>query len=140
MSSDSASMPAGKFGFLESAVMKLLARPAVVSDVQVLTAHFRLITLQGDALKGADWVPGQKVQMQFGGFVSRTFTPIAWDAAKGETRLVGFSHGDGPGARWVVGAKPGDACVVFGPRRSLDVGSVPRPALFFGDETSFGLA
>ncbi|WP_291780346.1 hypothetical protein [Luteibacter sp.] len=59
--------------------------------------RFRLITLGGDALKQVAWTPGDKLQLMFGGWMQRTYTPIEWDALKGRTRLLAFIHGDSPG-------------------------------------------
>jgi hypothetical protein len=52
--------------------------------------RFRLITLEGLALAGVTWTPGQKIQIAMGSaFVARTYTPIEWDAAAGRTRILG---------------------------------------------------
>jgi ferric-chelate reductase (NADPH) len=115
-------------------------RTAQVCDVRVLTPHFRLLTFKGDDLKNVDWQPGQKVQVLVGGFAKRTFTPMLWDARSGSTRLLGYAHGDAPGARWLAGLQVGDPCQWVGPRQSTRLNDVRRPALVFGDETSFALA
>lgn len=133
-------VPSKAAGRFQSFLVKLFARSATVASVQVLTNRFRLITLAGATLKKAAWRPGQKVQVQLGNFVSRTYTPITWDRSEGTTRLLAFIHGDGPGAAWAASLNRGDKCQIFGPRRSLDLTAVPRPAVFFGDETSIGLA
>jgi len=136
--------PAPKYGrspgFLEGAVLKLFTRAASVTAVEAVTDTFRLITLSGEALQGAEWTPGQKVQIQFGGWVQRTYTPISWDVRGGSTQILACMHGDSPGANWARSLAPGDACSLFGPRGSLDLNALGRPALLFGDETSFGLA
>jgi NADPH-dependent ferric siderophore reductase len=74
------------------------------------------------------------------GLSARTYTPMSWDAGKGTTRLLAFSHGDGPGSRWASGLREGDTCQFLGPRRSLDLAGLVAPVVLFGDETSFGLA
>ncbi|HYQ15170.1 MAG TPA: SIP domain-containing protein, partial [Polyangiaceae bacterium] len=51
-----------------------------------------------------------------------------------------FSHGVGPGAEWGNTLKVGDGCSLFGPRDSLDLNGLTRPALLFGDETTFALS
>jgi NADPH-dependent ferric siderophore reductase len=73
-------------------------------------------------------------------FVSRTFTPIDWDVAKGTTRILGYAHGGGPGSDWIRAAAAGGECDVFGPRASLDVGHAAGTRVVLGDETSIGLA
>ncbi|WP_441235092.1 siderophore-interacting protein [Bradyrhizobium sp. 930_D9_N1_4] len=116
-------------------------RPARVAAVETLSPHLRLIELEGDALKDVAWTAGQKIQVAMGaGLSARTYTPMSWDTRKGSTRLLAFSHGDGPGSRWVRGLREGDTCQFFGPRRSLDLAGFEAPVVVFGDETSFGLA
>ncbi|MFS3135555.1 siderophore-interacting protein [Gluconacetobacter sacchari] len=113
---------------------------ATVSTSEDVAENFRLITLEGPALRGAAWAPGHKIQIAMGSaFVARTYTPIEWDAA-GRTLLLGYSHGQGPGSAWLGGARPGDSCDIFGPRRSLDLGALPGALAVLGDETSIGLA
>lgn len=115
-------------------------RPARVTAVETLSPHFRLVDLEGDALKDVAWAVGQKVQVAIGtGLTARTYTPMSWDADRGATRILAFSHGDGPGSRWASGLRAGDTCQFFGPRRSLDLSGLETPVVLFGDETSFGL-
>ncbi len=116
-------------------------RPARIAAVETLSPHFRLIDLEGDALRDVAWSAGQKIQVAMGsGLSARTYTPISWDAAEGRTRLLAFMHGDGPGSRWAAGLRQGDGCHFFGPRRSLELSGLGAPLVLFGDETSFGLA
>jgi NADPH-dependent ferric siderophore reductase len=116
-------------------------RPARVAAIETLSSRFRLIELEGDALKDVAWAVGQKLQVAMGaGLSARTYTPMSWDAGHGRTRLLAFAHGDGPGSKWASGLREGDACQFFGPRRSLDLADLGTPVVLFGDETSFGLA
>jgi ferric-chelate reductase (NADPH) len=128
------------FGRLESAVSRLLTKAAVVEAVEDIASGFRRVTLSGAALRGVAWSPGQKVQFLLGGWVQRTYTPLAWDPIAGVAQLLAYAHGEGPAAAWARGLSVGDGCAVFGPRGSLDLDALGRPALLFGDETSFGLA
>jgi len=115
-------------------------RPASVTAVETLSPHFRLVDLEGEALRDVAWGIGQKVQVAMGtGLTARTYTPTSWDADRGRTRILTFSHGDGPGSRWASGLHVGDTCQFFGPRRSLDLSGIETPVVLFGDETSFGL-
>jgi NADPH-dependent ferric siderophore reductase len=127
-------------GRLEGAVARLFARPATLTSVREVADGFRWLTLSGPALCGVEWSPGQKVQLMLGGWVQRTYTPLSWDARAGCFDLLAYAHGTGPGATWVREAAPGVSCMVFGPRGSVDLPRLARPALLFGDETSFGLA
>jgi NADPH-dependent ferric siderophore reductase len=128
-------------GRLNEVLRRILMREATVTACEPVAAQFRLITLEGPALREVAWIPGQKVQIAMSGpFVTRTYTPIEWDAVAGSTRILGYMHGDGPGSAWVRNMKPGAKCDVFGPRRSIDVSDVPGTLALFGDETSMGLA
>ncbi|MEO8185659.1 MAG: siderophore-interacting protein [Deltaproteobacteria bacterium] len=111
-----------------------------MSESRALDERFRLVTLSGESLRGVRWAPGQKVQVSVGGWVYRTFTPLSWDPVQGFTQLLLFLHGEAPGAVWGRALKVGDSCTIFGPRDSLDLNTLDRPALLFGDETSFALA
>lgn len=122
-------------------LLRWMMRPARVAAVETLSPRFRLIELEGDALKDVAWTAGQKIQVAMGaGLSARTYTPMSWDASRGRTRLLAFAHGDGPGSRWTTGLRQGDICQFFGPRRSLDLAGLEAPVILFGDETSFGLA
>lgn len=127
-------------GLVERTLTRLFLRPARVISATTLSPRFRLIDLEGVAFEGGHWTPGQKVQIKLdGGFMTRTYTPMRWDAARGVTRIVAFAHGEGPGGDWVCRTRPGDERQVFGPRRSLDLEPLAASTVFFGDETSFGL-
>ncbi|MBR1222947.1 siderophore-interacting protein [Bradyrhizobium sp. U87765 SZCCT0131] len=116
-------------------------RPARVAAVETLSPRFRLVDIEGEALRDVTWAAGQKIQVSVGGGLStRTYTPVMWDAGRGRTRLLAFAHGDGLGSRWVSSLRAGDRCQFFGPRRSLDLSALAAPIALFGDETSFGLA
>ena len=128
-------------GRLSKALMRLLMKRATVVASERLSDRFRLITLEGAALKGVAWTPGDKVQIAMGSaFVARTYTPIEWNAAAGRMCILGYAHGDGPGGAWVRTVRPGDECDIFGPRGSLDLRRLSGPLAIFGDETAIGLA
>ncbi|MFD1035924.1 siderophore-interacting protein [Sphingomonas hankookensis] len=121
--------------------MGLFMRHAVVANVDDMGGGFRLITLEGPALRNAAWTPGHKIQIAMGStFATRTYTPLEWDAAAGRTRILGYAHGAGPGSEWLVKLTAGAECDIFGPRRSLAVEGTSGPLVLFGDETSMGLA
>jgi NADPH-dependent ferric siderophore reductase len=131
--------PTRRAGLLESAMQKLYTRQAQVLAIDDI-GPYRLVTLGGDALRNVTWSAGDKIQIQLGGWTQRTYTPLDWDADAGRTRILIYLHADGPGTQWARALRPGDGCVVFGPRKSLRLAQ-PQPALIFlGDETSVGLA
>jgi NADPH-dependent ferric siderophore reductase len=128
-------------GRLSRALLRLLMKHATIVAAERPADGFRLITLEGRALRGVKWVPGQKLQVAMGSaFSARTYTPIDWDAAAGRTRILGWTHGEGPGSAWVRDVQPGEECDLFGPRASLDVRGMGGTLALFGDETSIGLA
>ena len=128
-------------GRLSDVMRRLIMRRATVAACETISERFRLLTLEGPALRGVAWVPGQKVQIAMAEpFVTRTYTPIEWDASTGRTRILCYAHGTGPGSVWVRDVKPGDECDVFGPRSSIDLRAISGPLALFGDETSIGLA
>lgn len=127
-------------GLLESAILRLFTRNAQVLDITDIGNAFRMITLGGEALRHTEWTPGDKMQIQLGGWQQRTYTPIDWDNETGRTRILIYLHADGPGTEWARALRKGDSCMVFGPRRSVRLTRSPAPVILFGDETSLGLA
>lgn len=128
-------------GTVGRALVRMFMKHAHVSAVESVAGCFRLITLESPEFRGVHWAVGQKLQIAMGSaFVSRTFTPIEWDAREGRTRILGYAHGSGPGSAWICSIKPGDECDVFGPRASLDLSSTAGMFVLLGDETSIGLA
>ncbi|MFZ6639846.1 siderophore-interacting protein [Undibacterium sp. TC4M20W] len=127
-------------GMFESMMLKMFTHRAKIVEIEELGPAFRIITLAGDALLDLAWTPGDKIQIQFGGWVQRTYTPMDWDAKSGRTRILVYLHSDSPGVQWARAARPGDECVFFGPRKSVRLAHPQAGVLFFGDETSLGLA
>ncbi|HEU5075327.1 MAG TPA: hypothetical protein VFU02_14150 [Polyangiaceae bacterium] len=127
-------------GRLEGALTRIFMKSTTVRASSELGERFRLVTLSGDSLRAVRWRPGQKVQVAIGNWAYRTFTPICWDADEGLTQLLLFLHGDTPGSVWGRALALGSSCTLFGPRDSIELDRLDRPALLFGDETSFGLA
>lgn len=128
-------------GRIGQALIRLLMKRATVTASERLADGFRLITLEGPALEGIAWTPGQKIQIAMGSaFTARTYTPIEWNPGTGRACILGHVHGDGPGSSWVRDVAPGAMCDIFGPRGSLDAGRMHGPLAVFGDETSIGLA
>ncbi|NGZ85399.1 siderophore-interacting protein [Duganella sp. SAP-35] len=125
---------------LEGAMLKLFTRGAQVLGIEDIGGAFRLVTLEGEALRNVAWTPGDKIQIQLGGWTQRTYTPMGWDADNGRTRILVHLHGDAPGTRWARALRVGDQCIVFGPRKSVRLSGPPSTVIVFGDETSLGLA
>lgn len=137
-SSSRATQEPGRIG---RTLLRLLMRPTTVSACEEIAENFRLITLEGPALRDVAWSPGHKMQIAMGSvFTARTYTPIEWDVVAGRTRLLGYAHGNGPGSSWIRKVAVGGRCDVFGPRRSLKVSDALGAFGVLGDETSIGLA
>ena len=84
------------------ALRRLLMKHATVTANEQIGENYRRLTFEGQALTGVDWVPGQKVQIAMGeGFVTRTYTPVEWEAKAGRAAIVGYAHGGGPGSAWL---------------------------------------
>jgi NADPH-dependent ferric siderophore reductase len=123
-------------------ILDTLGRPfmreAHIAATRDLGERMRVIEVEGAALTGASWTPGDKIQVLLPSRDVRTYTPINWNAQQGRTEIVAFEHGESPGAVWSRTASVGDTLRFVGPQRSLQRSA--RPALVFGDETSFGVA
>jgi hypothetical protein len=58
---------------LGDAMRRLFMRRATVAASEPIAGQFRLITLEGPALRCIDWTPGQKLQIAMAApFVTRT--------------------------------------------------------------------
>ncbi|MEI9950096.1 MAG: siderophore-interacting protein [Pseudomonadota bacterium] len=118
---------------------KLFFRELTVVSVRDLSAQFKRIEFVSDALRGARFSTGDKVQVALDEG-PRTYTPFSFDGARGTLSLLLYLHGDGSSARWGKGLSEGDRAHAFGPRGSLALASESGPIVLFGDETSFALA
>lgn len=125
-------------GFVESALLKLIARAVEVLAVEAIGARFRLVTFAGADLVDRAWSPGDMVQLSLGGWASRAYTPCAFDPRRGTTEILAYVHGNGVGSAWMETLARGDRGVFVGPRAAVKLGALDRPAIVFGDETSFG--
>lgn len=117
----------------------VLSKSKIVSNER-LSPHFQFITIKGASLKKAQWIPGQKIQVQLKGDEMRSYTPTSWDQSTGVMQTLVYMHGKGPGALWARDARPQDKVIVLGPKSSLKIEETIKKVLFFGDETTFGLA
>lgn len=135
-----------RYGVQDSALPRLLTRlffrQAVITAHQALAPGLFMISVQGQALEGLSWSPGDKLQIKVGpGMTNRTYTPIDWNPETGETRFVAHALAHGPGSEWVRHARVGQSVSVMGPRRSLDLSASPAATgVLVGDETSISLA
>lgn len=133
--------PEARTGLAARLLSRVFFRTAEVAENRPIGGGLHLITLQGPALRGVRWAAGDKLQVRIGaGLLTRTYTPMQWDAANGRTRLLAHALAAGPGSEWARRAVPGQAVSVLGPRRSLALVDVdPRHGVLLGDETAIGL-
>ena len=101
-------MPSVK-AILQGALGRLLFRHANVTRAEMLGPAFRRLVLNGPDLRGVKWTPGDKLQVYLSSVGMRTYTPLRWDAAAGETELIAYLHGDTPAMKWAKNVAPGDA-------------------------------
>ncbi|MBR0834256.1 siderophore-interacting protein [Bradyrhizobium manausense] len=128
-------------GRVERTLVRLFARKSTIDTIETLSPRFRLISFRGETLQGVTWSPGQKIQISIRGFrTARTYTPTQWDSERGIASVLVWSHGSAPGSDWARNAEPGDECLFFGPRRSVESRYSGGRLVIFGDETTFGLA
>jgi len=109
----------------------LVLKHATVESVQEI-GSFQRLHLRWDVKAFA---AGAKVQMLLPSDDMRTYTPIP---SPDGMVLLGWKHGDGPGARWLAKVRVGDELPFVGPQRSLELGS--GPVVLIGDETSVSVA
>ena len=129
---------------IKKILLKILG-PVVLSKSKItsnerLSPHFQFITIKGNSLKKTQWIPGQKIQIQLEHDEMRSYTPSSWNSETGEMQTLVYMHGKGPGALWARDAKVNEPVVVLGPKGSLKLEDTTHTVLFFGDETTFGLA
>lgn len=116
----------------------ILSKSKIISNEQ-LSPHFHLLTIQGRNLK-KEWLPGQKIQIQLQDDQMRSYTPCSWNSKTGVMQTLVYMHGKGPGALWARDAKAQNKVTVLGPKKSLKLEEETNNVIFFGDETTFGLA
>lgn len=126
------------FGLLERAATRLFGREVAITRSTAI-GPYRLVTMQGEGLRDRSWHPGDYVQLLFGGWQARAYTPFVW-SRDGTVSILGYVHGDGIASSFLASVRSGDRCIVYGPRSGVDLASLPRPLLLFGDETSLGTA
>lgn len=129
-------------GRIADGAVGVFGTTATVTAVERLSEHYTEVELTSPGFRSSSWSPGHKLQLrpESGTVAFRTYTPIDWDADAGATRVLAYSHGDGPGAAWFRAVAVDDRLAAFGPRRSIDLGGVGHQLVFVGDETTIGLA
>ncbi|WP_219825921.1 siderophore-interacting protein [Nonomuraea typhae] len=123
-------------------VIDRLLVTATVAKIGMSTRRMRLIRLEGPALAGLSWTPGQHVRILVGdirevwrrpGDMLRTYS--IWDLDSTGLELLVLDHGEGPGAQWARAAQPGDEVSFKGPEGTFVTRAAPYH-VFAGDETA----
>jgi NADPH-dependent ferric siderophore reductase len=115
-------------------------RSARIKAVERIGEQFRLIDLVAKGCRGMQWQPGGKLKIAISDSETRTYTPIAIDAKSGRVRILAYIHGQSPASHWASAVAAGDLTRTSAPSSSLEFADLGSPAVFFGDETSFGSA
>ena len=118
---------------------RLMAQ-AKVEEVEAMSDRFRLITLSSEKFSETAMQPATKIRLNAGNWEMRAYTPLSIDATTRRIQILAYLHGESPGSSWARSAVPGDLTHILGPQVSLDLAGLSRPAVFFGDETSFAAA
>lgn len=125
---------------IEAAVLRWTLRRVEVTSNEAVGGRYRLVTLAGESLKQRSFTPGDMFQLAFPGWQSRAYTPFAYDAKAGSAQFLGYLHGNGVASAWLASAHAGETRFVLGPRSAVNLATLQRPLLLFGDETSLGTA
>jgi NADPH-dependent ferric siderophore reductase len=113
-----------------------------VTAVEPLGPRMRLIRISGDGMTGLTYKPGQQVRVTVAEspaaldwLVGTLRTYSVWDYDGSTLELVVFDHGEGPGATWGRGVKPGDDLQMLKPQGNFTLGDASYH-LFVGEETA----
>lgn len=124
---------------LKAQAARFLGHALHVVDVRQLSPNVRRITFEGPGLHGSSFEPGMKIKLGVEG-VLRSYTPSAVDPDKGTMDVIFHLHGPGTVALWASKATLQSTATFLGPAKSMARAPNAPWALFFGDETTLGLA
>ena len=111
-----------------------------VAEIEDLSPKIRRLRIVGPSIKGMQWVPGQKIKIQAGPKL-KSYIPARIDSEQGWMDIIFHLHGNGLASDWASNVSIGEATHYIGPANSMPfIDKLPDWALFFGDETTVGLA
>jgi NADPH-dependent ferric siderophore reductase len=135
--------PAGGSGLETSALLARLpgvqAFDLEVTKTEMLTPTMRRLELAADGLATLDALPGQDLMVAIpagGQHFRRRYTIRRLERDRSAVVIDVVLHGDGPGARWAAGARPGDRAEAIGPRGKITLAPGVQWHLFAGDESA----
>lgn len=135
-------------GTLETSAALLQRLPGVaawdltVVEASPLTPAMRRIRLAAEGLGDLEHAPGQDLMVAVpdgrGQHFRRRYTIRRLDreARLLELQVVVHGEGDGPGARWAAGIRPGDRVEAIGPRGKITLDREADWHVFAGDESA----
>jgi NADPH-dependent ferric siderophore reductase len=114
--------------------------PLEIVESGPLTPHMQRLRMTAPQLAGFGYAPGQDVMLlvdvEGNRPVRRRYTIRALDTVSRTLTLDVVLHGDGPGERWVRGARPGDTIEGIGPRGKITTAEGADWHVFVGDESA----
>lgn len=118
----------------------LILSKSKIVKIEDISDKLRILTIKGKSLKKANWIPGQKVTLKLNDKDLRSYTPLSWNKEEGSFQTAVYLHNNGPLSRWASNIQLNSKVTVMGPRASLALENSIESFVFFGDETTFGLA
>ena len=111
-----------------------------VVESERISPSMQRIVLTAPELAGFRYEPGQDVMLLVAAEgtrpVRRRYTIRSFDRDTLMLTLNVVRHGDGPGERWVLAARPGDTIEGIGPRGKITTSPGADWHLFMGDESA----
>ena len=105
-----------------------------------LSPSLQRIVLTAPELAGFSYAPGQDVMLLVAAEdrrpIRRRYTIRSFDPAQLTLTLNIVRHGQGPGERWLLAARPGDTIEGIGPRGKITTSRSADWHLFMGDESA----
>ncbi|MBO0789225.1 MAG: siderophore-interacting protein [Actinobacteria bacterium] len=129
------------FARLEGPLAGTTRMRLTVTQNRPLTPSLQQVVLTAPELAGFGWRPGQDIMLMVavadGRPVRRRYTIRATDPEQRLVTLGIVRHGnEGPGERWVSGARPGDTVEGIGPRGKIFLAPGADWHLFIGDHAA----
>ena len=121
-------------------LFKMLTHSVRVTRIENVSPRLCLLRLEGESIKKATWVPGEKIKLQMGSKL-KSYTPSSFNCEEGWLEIILFLHGQGGSSKWISSLTLGDQTGMLGPSKSMPLPLFsPSRVLFLGDETTVGLA
>lgn len=129
--------------FVDSIARRLLTEATLIHKQQIAAHTFRL-TIQGDALKNLQYIPGEHLRV----FVGldrdtsmqdkvRTYSVWGYDKPNARIDLAVCTHSTGIGSRWVSELAVGDPVYFAGPKGKFTLDTSGDYYVFVGDPSAF---